>query len=85
MNVIAVDWEKGAKWPYMRAVANSRLVGIQAAKFITFLVQMGNTGVSKIHMIGHSLGAHIAGYASQALRPLVLSRISGEKNLSSDC
>lgn len=27
MNVIVVDWKKGAAFPYTRAVGNSRLVG----------------------------------------------------------
>ncbi|GIY93102.1 pancreatic lipase-related protein 3 [Caerostris extrusa] len=72
--------------PYTGAVANSRVVGAQIAQFITFLyvvsalgfVYLQKTmGVSpeSFHLIGHSLGAHIAGYAGERLHKL--GRISG--------
>ncbi|XP_028403774.1 pancreatic lipase-related protein 2-like [Dendronephthya gigantea] len=81
-NVICVDWRKGASYLtmfYLRAVANARLVGAQ----IAYLVQMLNdvTGVrtKSVHIIGHSLGAHIAGYAGKRLarKDLTIGRITG--------
>lgn len=82
LNVINVDWKKGASFYtmyYVKAVANTPLVGAK----ITYLVQTLNkvTGVNpqSIHIIGHSLGAHIAGYAGKRLarRNLLLGRITG--------
>lgn len=67
MNVIAVDWEKGASGPsYSQAVANTELVGRQIG---LLLIDMMTLGVrpSDIHIVGFSLGAHIAACASHIL------------------
>jgi pancreatic triacylglycerol lipase len=61
--VITVDWEEGAREPnYLQAVANTRVVGAQLASLIHAL---GTHGVDNhhVHLIGHSLGAQVAGYA----------------------
>ena len=34
--------------------------------------------LSDIHLVGHSLGAHLMGYAGHHLRPLKVARITGE-------
>lgn len=75
MNVIVVAWEKGAAFPYGQAVANTRVVGAQLAALLDTLVKATNTDVAHIHIIGHSLGAHIAGYAGA--RTPGVGRISG--------
>ncbi|KAK6179696.1 hypothetical protein SNE40_012001 [Patella caerulea] len=64
VNVICVDWHDGAKTSsYKQATANTRLVG----KMISVLLKNINAerGIpfGRMHIIGHSLGAHIAGYA----------------------
>ena len=76
MNVIVVAWENGATFPYSQAVANTRLVGAQLAALVDTMVQGRGVDVAKVHIIGHSLGAHIAGYVG-AMTP-GLGRISGE-------
>ncbi|XP_064624726.1 pancreatic triacylglycerol lipase-like isoform X2 [Lineus longissimus] len=67
-NVIVVDWGKGSMFPYTQATANTRLVGAE----IAYLIQTMQTVVAAVpelfHIIGHSLGAHIAGYAGERLR-----------------
>lgn len=76
MNVICVDWANGAILPnYVKASANTRLVGKQLAIFLKGLI--GNIGLSvrKMHLIGFSLGAHVAGFAGAELGNL--SRITG--------
>ncbi|KAK7116823.1 pancreatic lipase-related protein 2-like [Littorina saxatilis] len=61
-NVIFVDWENGAKGPdYYRATANTRVVGAQVATLIKTL----GVDPAIVHLIGHSLGAHVAGYAGE--------------------
>lgn len=75
-NIICVDWENGATLPnYVRAAANTRLVGKQLAMLIQGLQKLGLT-LDKVHMIGFSLGAHVAGFAGAELKNL--SRISGK-------
>ncbi|KAK7869887.1 hypothetical protein R5R35_006689 [Gryllus longicercus] len=74
-NVICVDWEGGAAVPnYVRAAANTRLVGKQLALLLQALAARG-LHPQRVHIIGFSLGAHVAGFAGAELRNL--SRITG--------
>nr|KAG5714037.1 hypothetical protein BaRGS_020365 [Batillaria attramentaria] len=75
MNVIVVDWTGGAVLPYGQAAANARVVGAQIAQLLQFLVQRFDITYDRVHIIGHSLGAHAAGYAGE--RVSGLGRITG--------
>lgn len=72
-----MDWSAGAVDPnYVRAAVNTRLVGKQVA----LLVESINESLVKpindrIHIVGFSLGAHVAGFAGEHLSNL--SRITG--------
>lgn len=63
------------------AVANIRLVGSITAHIIHLIYEEFNMpNLDKVHIIGHSLGSHIAGYAGHTLQKdfnLKLGRISG--------
>ncbi|XP_045158618.1 inactive pancreatic lipase-related protein 1-like [Mercenaria mercenaria] len=74
-NVITVDWHKGAVLPYEQATANTRVVGAQVAQIVHKLIQMTGSTSAMFHIIGHSLGAHVAGYAGERISHL--ARISG--------
>lgn len=79
-SVITVDWSGGASPPYSQAVANIRLVGVITAH-ILFRVyeQFKLKNLDQVHLIGHSLGAHLSGYTGSALQKefnLVLGRIT---------
>ncbi|XP_059168806.1 inactive pancreatic lipase-related protein 1-like [Physella acuta] len=74
-NVILVDWSAGAVTTYTQAKANTQLVGAQIGLLINQLVGKYNVKAKDIHIIGHSLGAHIAGYAGQRVKGL--GRITG--------
>nr|CAH7763703.1 unnamed protein product [Callosobruchus chinensis] len=78
-NVVLMDWHKGARGPqYAVAAANTELVGRQLGILLTKMVEKG-LDVRKIHLIGFSLGAHVAGTASESLknRGLLIGRITG--------
>ncbi|RUS88835.1 hypothetical protein EGW08_003380, partial [Elysia chlorotica] len=76
MNVMTVNWEKGAAPPdYNQAVANVRLVARQAHLVLSQMVRAG-ARLKDIHVIGHSLGAHMAGKIGKLLDDK-LGRISG--------
>ena len=77
-NVFGVDWSNGAKTiNYFQAVANTRVVGAAMAHFIKKLNQYSGLKFSDIHLIGHSLGAHISGYAGERIKNPQIGRITG--------
>ncbi|GIX70601.1 pancreatic triacylglycerol lipase [Caerostris extrusa] len=69
-NIIIVDWSGGNGAPYTQATANSRVVGAEVALFIKKLIRLKNVTPMDCQIIGHSLGAHIAGYAGERLTNL---------------
>ncbi|XP_074652888.1 pancreatic lipase-related protein 2-like [Tubulanus polymorphus] len=76
MNVVVVDWGQGAAFPhYVQAVANSRLVARQTRVLLDQMRSLG-ARMSEVHLIGHSIGAHVAGYIGAALNASI-GRISG--------
>ncbi|PRD38479.1 UNVERIFIED_CONTAM: Pnlip [Trichonephila clavipes] len=77
-NVIALDHASTLLLPriiYQQSVADCRVIGAQIANLITFLHEKLGADMKTIHLIGHSLGAHIAGYAGERLPNL--GRITG--------
>jgi len=74
-NVIRVDWGDGAGLMYSQAVANTRVVGLEIGYLINWLADEYGLQRGMVHLIGHSLGAHISGYAGEQIEGL--GRISG--------
>ncbi len=78
-NVIALDWSKPAvNLDYFEAAANTKVVGAIVAYLINRLHNVTNADFKSFHLSGHSLGAHVMGFAgasfSASQRP---SKISG--------
>ena len=74
LNVVIVDWETGAKhMNYMIAASNTRTVGAYLGRLLTTLVK----DLSKVHIVGHSLGAQVAGFAGAWTKGEV-NRITGK-------
>ncbi|XP_057335593.1 pancreatic lipase-related protein 3-like [Microplitis mediator] len=73
-NVFLVDWDVLADRFYLTAVSNARVVGVFLARFIA---AMKLEGAEDIHLIGHSLGAHVAAVAADYLSYYRVSRITG--------
>jgi len=69
-NVFLVDWQGGDGPLYEQAVANTRVVGAEIALFIKNIQTRTRIPLDSIHLIGHSLGSHIAGYAGKRLNKL---------------
>lgn len=64
--VIVVDWQQGAKAPfYLKACANTQVVGHRIALFVERLRRTFDFDPKKVHLIGYSLGAQIAGFAGK--------------------
>lgn len=73
--MINVDWP--ANRIYILARLAVKPIALVVAKFLDFLID--DLGVKKntIHVLGHSLGAHIAGIAGDNVKSRLLPRITG--------
>ncbi|XP_047357582.1 phospholipase A1-like [Vespa velutina] len=79
--IISIDWKKGACSTgvsllqyagYFKAVENTRIVGQYIANFTKVLVEKYKMPMSNIRLIGHSLGAQVAGFAGKEVQKLKL-------------
>lgn len=71
-NVFIVDWSGGAKpmlfIDYPSAVANTKYVGKLIGLLVESLIELtGQRDARRFSLMGHSLGAHISGFAGYAL------------------
>ncbi|XP_058792149.1 pancreatic lipase-related protein 2-like [Phymastichus coffea] len=77
-NVILVNWEPmAASTFYLGPMRNTGKVGAKAAQFIDFLVRETGISTDRIHFIGHSLGAHVAGNTGEQVTSGKMGRITG--------
>lgn len=74
-NVIRVDWKIGARIPYELATANTRLIGAEIALLVNRICLWTGAKPQDFHILGHSLGSHVAGYAGERIKGL--GRITG--------
>ncbi|KAF4083145.1 hypothetical protein AMELA_G00136590 [Ameiurus melas] len=75
-NVIVVDWLVRAQQHYPTSAAYTKLVGRDVAKFVNWLQAELEYPWEKLHLLGYSLGAHVAGIAGLLTKNKV-SRITG--------
>ncbi|XP_059049577.1 phospholipase A1 VesT1.02-like [Achroia grisella] len=85
-NVVLLDWEEEAKSGLLGIPLGYVLNAVPKAKKIgdnmgDALVNLANAGfnMTQVHLLGHSLGAHIMGFAGKRAREqgYVVSRITG--------
>ncbi|XP_031341067.1 pancreatic triacylglycerol lipase-like [Photinus pyralis] len=60
-NIVQVDWASLASGSYFTAARNTAIVGANLGELVANLRQNS----VKVHLIGHSLGAHVAGHAGR--------------------
>ena len=76
-NVISVDWATLAAFPkYAQAALATEAVGLYLAKFLDFLLATSATLPTSVHIVGYSLGAHVAGSAGDHFMRLTNNRIA---------
>lgn len=75
-----MDWSKIAKnIVYTIPAAMTKSVGRVIAEFLDRLVELEVIHPSDIHLIGHSLGAHVVGSCGRHLKSGKIGRITGEQ------
>ncbi|KAK2819732.1 hypothetical protein Q7C36_021378 [Tachysurus vachellii] len=79
INILVSDWMTLAQQHYPIAVQNTRVIGQEITQLLMWLEDLTQFPVSKAHLIGYSLGAHIAGFAGRNLATSgrTLGRITG--------
>lgn len=74
-NVMVIDWSHGNGPDYNQAVTNTFIVGAEIAYLVNYLHSHYSLNLADVHIIGHSLGAQIAGHIGT--RAHTIGRISG--------
>ncbi|XP_019874142.2 pancreatic lipase-related protein 2-like [Aethina tumida] len=75
-NVFGMDWSVLCQVEYISAMKGVEIAGVALAKFVEWLVSFG-VSIDKVHLIGHSLGAHVAGVAGSKILNGKIGRITG--------
>uniref|UniRef100_A0A673CJ37 Lipase, member Ib n=1 Tax=Sphaeramia orbicularis TaxID=375764 RepID=A0A673CJ37_9TELE len=77
MNIIVMDWNKGAaNLNYFTAVTYTREAALNLTGFIMTMEVRNGASLSSVHLIGVSLGAHLAGFVGENLKGKI-GRITG--------
>ncbi|XP_028140195.2 phospholipase A1-like [Diabrotica virgifera virgifera] len=77
INVFVVDWSSITdNILYSVPAQGAPCIGEEYAKFINDLIEKFNVNPKDIHLIGHSLGAHVSGFAGRKVNKKI-SRITG--------
>lgn len=69
-NVIRVDWSELANKIYFKSASSVELVGRTLAHMLLKLIKGEEHYLSNLHLIGHSLGSHVAGFAGKEIQIL---------------
>ena len=73
-NVISIDWGDLESWAnYPAAASRTRPVGEHAATLVKILSDFGL--FDNIHVVGHSLGAHVAGFLAKKVQEMGLGKL----------
>ncbi|CAH2102773.1 unnamed protein product [Euphydryas editha] len=77
VNVIVLDWSSDAAGPlYSSVVRAVPKVGNELAKFLNFVFNTAGGSWNNVHLVGHSLGAHVVGNTGRAVNARAV-RVTG--------
>lgn len=76
-NIIIVDWARARSVDYATSVLAVPKVGKKVASMIDYLISEHGMSLDTLEVIGHSLGAHVAGYAGKNVKSGKIPTIVG--------
>ncbi|XP_028893821.2 phospholipase A1-like [Zeugodacus cucurbitae] len=76
-NIISVDWSTYAALNYISSRAKVPVVGEDIADLLDFLHEQFNLSYDKVVVVGHSLGAHVAGFCGKTVKRGRIAAIVG--------
>ncbi|KAI4461544.1 lipase [Holotrichia oblita] len=79
-NVICVDWSRHAQLIYTTSVLRLNAISEFIARFVVVLSNTRGISLSNVHLVGHSLGAHLSGFTGKNIQQqsgLTVGRITG--------
>jgi len=69
VNFISVNWQKGSDWTlYSSARGRVKNVAEHVGSFVDFMIAAAELKTTDLTIVGHSLGAHIAGIAGKTIK-----------------
>jgi pancreatic triacylglycerol lipase len=78
VNVVVASWGGGAKTPcYNWAARRVPKIGAVVAEFLDFMLGSDESTWKELTVVGHSLGAHIAGFAGKQVTKGRVGKIVG--------
>ena len=73
-NIISIDWGDLESWAnYPEAAARTKPVGEYAATLVQIFADLGL--LENVHVVGHSLGAHVAGFLAKKVQSMGLGKL----------
>lgn len=79
-NVIAVDWSKISTKNYFYVCAAAQFIGFIVGDFVVKISQEVDSFLENVHVVGHSMGAQISGFAGKRVQSEIgksIDRITG--------
>ena len=81
VNVLSIEWYAGNTWlDYYTVLGRVPCVGRDVSILLTALQNYRGLQWNQVHLVGHSLGAHAAGFAGKYVIGGKLARITGWYN-----
>lgn len=79
-NVVGMDWSALCEFEYFTAMRGAQIAGAALGTFINYIISEG-VRYDDIHLLGHSLGAHVAAMGSDKVKGGKIDRITGKECL----
>ena len=75
-NVFSINWGQLEDLNYIRAAATTQPVGKHSALLVLLLAFEAGARMEDIHLVGHSLGAHVVGFLGKKVQDLGLGKVA---------